>query len=57
MMRCETCFHECTGFEFVTLNNLCEHLYLDSLAQKGEAYFSLLTHQSTPQSVPQEVLT
>jgi len=34
MMRCETCFHEFTAFDFVTLRNLCEHVYLDSLAQK-----------------------
>ena len=34
MMRCETCLHECTVVDFVTLRNLCEHLYLDSLAQK-----------------------
>jgi len=34
MMRCKTCYHEYTAFDFVTLRNLCEHLYLDSLAQK-----------------------
>jgi len=34
MMKCENCFHECTVVDFVTLRNLCEHLYLDSLAQK-----------------------
>jgi hypothetical protein len=34
MMRCETCCQEYTAFDFVTLRNLCEHLYLDSLAQK-----------------------
>jgi len=34
MMKCETCSHEYTVIDFVTLRNLCEHLYLDSLAQK-----------------------
>ena len=34
MMRCENCSHECTVVDFVTLRNLCEHLYLDALAQK-----------------------
>ena len=33
-MRCETCLHECTVVDFVTRRNLCEHLYLDSLAAK-----------------------
>jgi hypothetical protein len=33
-MRCETCSQEYTAFDFVSLRNLCEHLYLDSLAQK-----------------------
>ena len=34
MMRCETCGQEYTAFDFVSLRNLCEHLYLDSLAKK-----------------------
>jgi hypothetical protein len=34
MMRCQTCCHEYTPFDFLTLRNLCEHVYLDSLAQK-----------------------
>lgn len=34
MMRCQTCFQEYTAFDFVTLRNLCEHVYLDSLAKK-----------------------
>ncbi|WNM57814.1 hypothetical protein [Candidatus Nitrospira allomarina] len=34
MMKCETCCQEYTQFDFVTLRNLCEHVYLDSLAQK-----------------------
>ena len=34
MMRCKMCFHEFTAFDFVTLRNLCEHVYLDSLVQK-----------------------
>lgn len=34
MMRCEMCSHEFTAFDFVSLRNLCEHVYLDSLAQK-----------------------
>jgi len=37
MMKCENCFHECTVVDFVTLRNLCEHLYLDSLAQKSNS--------------------
>jgi hypothetical protein len=39
MMRCETCCQEYTAFDFVTLRNLCEHLYLDSLAQKRNHSF------------------
>jgi hypothetical protein len=39
MMRCETCLHEFTPFDFVTLRNLCEHVYLDSLAQKRNPSF------------------
>jgi hypothetical protein len=35
MMRCENCSHECTVVDFSTLRNLCEHLYLDALAKKG----------------------
>lgn len=34
MMKCETCCQEYTQVDFVTLRNLCEHVYLDSLAQK-----------------------
>jgi len=34
MMRCQTCCQVYTAFDFVTLRNLCEHVYLDSLAQK-----------------------
>ena len=41
-MRCETCLHECTVVDFVTRRNLCEHLYLDSLAAKQS-----LTRNST----------
>ena len=39
MMRCETCSHECTVLDFVTLRNLCEHLSLDSLASKNHSYW------------------
>jgi hypothetical protein len=38
-MRCETCSHECTVVDFVTLRNLCEHLSLDSLARKNHSYW------------------
>ncbi len=34
MMRCEYCSHECTVADFMTLRHVCEHFYLDSLAQK-----------------------
>lgn len=34
MMRCETCAHECTVVDFGALRNVCDHLYLDSLAKK-----------------------
>ena len=36
MVKCETCAHECTVIDFVTLSNVCEHLYLDSLAKKQD---------------------
>ncbi len=38
MMRCETCSHECTIVDFVTFRNVCEHLYLDSLAKKSNPF-------------------
>jgi hypothetical protein len=40
MMRCETCCQKYTAFDFVSLRNLCEHVYLDSLAQKWNASFT-----------------
>ena len=40
MMRCETCRHECSFVDFVSLRNLCEHLYLDSLAKKQGSSWS-----------------
>ncbi len=42
-MRCDNCSHECTVFDFLTRRNLCDHLYLDALAQKqGELEFSMM---------------
>ncbi len=40
MMRCENCSHECTVVDFVTLRNLCEHLYLDALAKKPNPFLA-----------------
>ena len=40
MMRCKTCYQEYTAVDFVALRNLCEHVYLDSLAQKGDPSLS-----------------
>ncbi len=40
MMRCENCSHECTVVDFGTLRNLCEHLYLDALAQKPNSFLA-----------------
>jgi len=40
MLRCEYCSHECTVVDFVTLRNVCEHFYLDSLAKKHNPYGS-----------------
>jgi hypothetical protein len=37
MMRCGTCYQEFTAVDFVSLRNLCEHVYLDSLAQKRKS--------------------
>jgi len=37
-MRCKICLQECTVVDFVTLRNLCEHLYLDSPAKKHNPY-------------------
>jgi hypothetical protein len=34
MKRCVNCCQEYTAVDFVALRNLCEHVYLDSLAQK-----------------------
>lgn len=33
-MVCEECQHSCTGSDFLTLRNLCDHLYLDALAKR-----------------------
>jgi len=38
MLRCEYCSHECTVVDFVTLRHVCEHFYLDSLAQKHTSH-------------------
>ena len=43
MMRCETCSHECTVVDFLTLRNVCEHLYLDSLAKKQDLLLASAT--------------
>ena len=43
MMRCDTCSHECTVVDFMTLRNVCEHLYLDSLAQKQDRFLASAT--------------
>jgi hypothetical protein len=40
MMRCQTCFQDFTVCDFVSLRNLCEHVYLDSLAKKQHPVFS-----------------
>ena len=56
MIRCETCRHECSQLDFVTLRNLCEHLYLDSLAEKPDAYSSwYLKRKKSLNAVPQTV--
>jgi hypothetical protein len=34
MKRCVNCCQEYSAVDFVALRNLCEHVYLDSLAQK-----------------------
>ena len=43
MMRCDTCSHECTVVDFMTLRNVCEHLYLDSLAKKQALFLASAT--------------
>ena len=48
MMRCETCCQEYTAVDFVALRNLCEHVYMDSLAQKRKS--SLLEADKLSQS-------
>ncbi len=45
-MTCENCSHECSFVDFSTLRNLCEHLYLDSLAQKRQRVLALLRFQN-----------
>lgn len=55
MMRCDTCFHEYTAFDFVTLRNLCEHVYLDSLAQKRTHSFSSPDKPFHGLNIPQSV--
>jgi hypothetical protein len=55
MMRCETCCHEYTAFDFVTLRNLCEHVYLDSLAQKRNPSFFSPAKPFNGLNIPQSV--
>lgn len=55
MMRCKTCYQEYTAFDFVTLRNLCEHVYLDSLAQKQDPSFSKSEKHGSRLNVPQPV--
>ncbi len=55
MIRCETCLHECTMLDFVTLRNLCEHLYLDSLAERPDAYSAWSLKQKQSLSPPASV--
>lgn len=43
MMRCLTCFQDFTVADFVSLRNLCEHVYLDSLAKKQNPRSPLLS--------------
>jgi hypothetical protein len=53
MMRCGTCSQEYTTFDFVTLRNLCEHIYLDSLAQKRNSFLAgchTIPHLESPTS-------
>jgi hypothetical protein len=35
-MVCKICFHESTVTDFVSLRNLCEHLYLDAMVRRQE---------------------
>ena len=35
-MKCITCNHESSAYDFVTLRNLCEHLYLDAIVRKAD---------------------
>lgn len=55
MMRCETCCQEYTAFDFVTLRNLCEHVYLDSLAQKQNPSLSNSDKHASRLNTPQPV--
>lgn len=54
MMRCGTCSQEYTTFDFVTLRNLCEHIYLDSLAQRRNSFLAgshTIPHLESPTSL------
>jgi hypothetical protein len=55
MMKCETCCQEFTAFDFVTLRNLCEHVYLDSLAQKNNPSLSKSDKSVSPLKIHQSV--
>ncbi len=37
MLSCKECGHDCTEKDFERRINLCDHLYLDSLAKQTEA--------------------
>ena len=50
MVKCQTCGYECTLIDFVTLSNVCEHLYLDSLAKK-----QTVTEETTKFSLDHQV--
>lgn len=55
MMKCETCYQDYTAFDFVTLRNLCEHVYLDSLAQKQNPSLFKSDKSVTPAKIHQPV--
>jgi len=56
MIRCETCSHECSMVDFVHLRNVCEHLYLDSLAKSRPSFVTFASNSLLSKRAAQDLL-
>lgn len=54
-MVCKICFHESTVTDFVSLGNLCEHLYLDAMVRRQEPELKTAYLKKALQSYLQQI--